>query len=75
MTNQLIVLNNEGDVRVTWSPIKPTEVEAAHKMYDDLRAKGYAAFSVKESGAKNELITEFDPGLEKIIMTPRIVGG
>jgi hypothetical protein len=65
----------EGDLKQIWDADNAEEVKAAQDAYDRLIKKGYKAFAVKKSGDKGELITKFDPELEKIIMVPPISGG
>lgn len=68
-------LDLTGDTKLIWDADNKDEVKAAQGMFDDLRAKGFTAFSVKKNGEKDELITKFDKTLEMIILVPRIVGG
>lgn len=75
MQHVMAVLDTTGDTKIIWSPDNEAEVESARKTFDDLRKKGYQAFSVKPDGKKDELINRFDPALEKIILSPRLVGG
>lgn len=65
----------EGDVRVIWDPDRPEEVESARAQFQTLRGKGYAAYRVTATGRKGEVIREFDPDAEKIILAPAMVGG
>lgn len=71
----LIELNGTGDSRFMWSRSTPAEVDAARAQFDSLRAKGYLAYTVRGDGGKGEVIREFDPSLERIIMTPPLAGG
>lgn len=68
-------MDGSGDSHLVWDATRPDEVAAARRMYDDLKAKKYNAYGVKEKGAKGELISSFDPDLEKIIMAPQMRGG
>ncbi len=74
---QIAILGKPGDTRLMWDKTKPDEVRVARRMFDDLRGKGYLAFSVIEKavGDKGEQITEFDPNAEKIIMAAAMRGG
>ena len=68
--------NEKGDAKVTWDPDVTAEVSAARKTYDDLKDKGYMAYSVKRrNGKKNEIIDAFDPHAEMIIMALPMAGG
>lgn len=68
-------LDKTGDTRVIWDPENEGEVASARRTFDELKAKGYSAFSVKKNGDKDKLIHRFDPAAEKIILAPALVGG
>jgi hypothetical protein len=53
--------NKEGDAKAIWDTDKPEEVAAAKAVYDNLRAKGYIAFSVDKDGKQKARMREFDP--------------
>lgn len=72
---RLAIMGPEGDTKLIWDSDNEEEVANARRTFDDLRRKGYAAYSVKRSGKKGKVITEFDPDAEKIILIPRVVGG
>jgi hypothetical protein len=72
---ELAVLDRSGDTKLIWSAENDEEVEAAKKMFNDLKAKGYAAYSVNKKGDKGDVIKKFDPEVERIIMAPAMVGG
>jgi hypothetical protein len=72
---QLRVMGVEGDTKLIWDKAKRAEVDAARKLFAELKDKRYLAYAVKKSGEKGEIIREFDPDAEKIIMAPPIVGG
>jgi hypothetical protein len=74
---EIAVLGRQGDTRLMWDKSKPDEVRAARKMFDDLRGKGYLAFSVIERavGDRGEQLRTFDPEAEKIIMAAPMQGG
>jgi hypothetical protein len=75
MTGEMAVLNEQGDVKTIWDSENEDEVSAARKTFDDMRAKGYAAFKAKRDGSKGELIRKFDPEAESIILAPPLQGG
>jgi hypothetical protein len=75
-TGELAVMDHTGDMKIIWSSDNEDEVAQARKTFDDMRAKGYAAYRVEgKKGEKGEVIREFDPAAEKIIMAPAMVGG
>jgi len=75
MIGELTVLDHTGDTKLVWDSAQDDEIEAARKMFNDLKKKGYAAFSVTKKGDKGELLKAFDPDAERIIMAPALQGG
>jgi formate-dependent nitrite reductase cytochrome c552 subunit len=74
--NVIHTLDTTGDTRLMWDADNEDEVEAAKKMFNDLRAKHYTAYKATgKDGSKGDIITKFDPSAERIIMVPRMVGG
>jgi hypothetical protein len=70
------VLDRTGDTKVIWDKNNPDEVENARRTFDELKAKGFLAYSVKgRDGEKGELLRTFDPDAERLIMSPPLVGG
>jgi hypothetical protein len=69
------VMDRSGDTKIIWDPDNEDEVANARRTFDDLRKKGYVAYNVAPRGAKGEVIREFDPAAEKLIMAPPMVGG
>jgi len=73
---ELRVLDKElGDMKVIWDPKKPHEVEAAKETFMRLKEKNYLAYDVGKLGKKGNEVEEFDPSLEKLIMTPPLDRG
>lgn len=69
-------LDHDGDQRVMWDRTQPDEVAAARRTFDDLRKKGYAAYRAEgKRGDRGEVIREFDPDAERIILTKPLQGG
>lgn len=72
----MAIMNEDGDKKTVWDRTRPVEVEAARREFDYLRVNGYLAFKVEGSdGRKGEVLHEFDPKAERIIFSPRMVGG
>lgn len=61
-----------GDVQLTWDKDKPDEIKEARKVFNDLKAKGYRAFSGEKI---DSLLDNFDPKVSRIALLPPIVGG
>ncbi len=74
-TGELCVMDHTGDTKLLWDRTRPDEVDAARDTFTNLRKKGYLAYKVKTDGGQGEVITEFDPTAEKIILAPPVAGG
>lgn len=72
---ELSVLDRTGDTKIMWDSAQDAEVDAARATFDDLKKKGYLAYSVNKKGDKGEVMKKFDPDAERIIMAPAMVGG
>lgn len=64
-----------GDYKVVWDPDRPDEVDEARRAFDKFKKKGHTAFRVKKDGSKADVLKEFDPDAEAIIMAPPVAGG
>ena len=65
-----------GDLQIIWDRTKPDEVATARAAFDALKAKHYTAYRVGEKkGEKGTVVRDFDPTLERLIMSPLLVGG
>jgi len=74
--NIMHVLDRAGDTQITWDHTRPEEVGAARATFNRLKQDNrYLAYKVNPGGNKGEVITEFDPDAEKIILAPPMVGG
>lgn len=71
----LAIMGKEGDTKMTWSPDSETEVDEARRSFDNLKRKGYQAYSVNEDGSKGRQLDTFDSKAARIIMAPQIRGG
>lgn len=74
-TGSLQVLDGSGDSRFMWNKDNADEVSAAKETFQKLKDKKYLAYKVNADGSRGEVIREFDPTAEKIIMAPQLVGG
>jgi hypothetical protein len=70
----LIIMDSRGDTEVHWGIDNEAEVVAARSAFGDLRRKGYLAYRLR-GGQPEEVLTEFDPEAEQIIMAPPMRGG
>lgn len=73
--SELRVMDRTGDTKTIWDKDNATEVEVARETFAKLKKKGYLAYRVKKDGEKGEVIKEFDPDAEKIILAPPMAGG
>jgi len=62
------ILSDNGDDRVVWDRRIPEQVKEAFKKFKELLKKGYTAYATNNDGSRGHKITEFDPGLEEIIL-------
>lgn len=67
--NVMRILSQNGDDRVVWDRTSPSQVREAFTKFKELLAQGYAAFTVLAGGRRGHKLTEFDPGLEEILMS------
>lgn len=74
-TGELCAIDQTGDTKTIWDKNNPDEVEAAKATFDRLKGKGYLAYKVSKDGSKGEVIRDFDPDAEKIILSPPMQGG
>lgn len=74
--NAMAVMGHEGDTKTIWNKDNPDEVDVARRTFNDLKKKGYYAYRVVgEKGDKGEIMHEFDPKAERMIMALPMVGG
>lgn len=71
----LCTLDRTGDTRIIWDPENEEEVENARRTFNELREKRFVAYAVRAGGGKGEVIRQFDPEAEKLILAPPLVGG
>ena len=77
MVGELCVMTpKDGDIKMMWDKTKAEEIVAADDMFNTMKGRGYIAYSVVgKNGEKGEVIKDFDPDAERIIMTPPMQGG
>lgn len=71
----MAVLDRSGDTKVIWDRNNQAEVDAAAAQFKTLRSKGFIAYKVDAGGNKGEIIREFDPNAETLILAPGMAGG
>lgn len=74
MKHELIVLNSQGDSRVSWETGDAPSIAKAMAEFDRLVGLGYrgAKMDTPESGT---MIDKFDPSAERLTMVPPIHAG
>lgn len=76
--NQSVIawMDHTGDTKLIWSRDNSDEVENARRTFKDLKKKGFVAYKVTgKDGSRGEVIDEFDPHAERVILAPPMVGG
>ena len=71
----LCILDETGDSRFQWDKNDPEQVAKAQAKFDEMKKKGYLAYSVNKKGDRGDVINTFDPNAERIIMHSQLVGG
>ena len=71
----LCALDDTGDTRLQWDQNAPEEVVKAKARFDELKKKGYLAYSVNAKGDQGVVLKDFDPTAERIIMHSQMIGG
>ena len=73
---ELSILSHLGDEKVTWDKDDPESVaEARKKFLEFLGERKGMAVRMNPDGQKGDMITDFDPDAERILLMPMIVGG
>jgi hypothetical protein len=72
---ELATMDGSGDTKVIWDYTKPAEVDVARSTFNELKKKGYLAYKVRGDGSQGEVIREFDPMAQSIILSPQMQGG
>lgn len=49
-----------GDMKISWDPEKPEEVEHARKHWEKLKASGHIFFRIAPEGGKGKKVSSFD---------------
>jgi hypothetical protein len=73
--SEMLVLDHTGDTKTVWDANNPDDVNAAREQFNALKKKGYIAYRVKKKGAKGEIMRDFDPDAESMILSPPMAGG
>jgi hypothetical protein len=76
MTGIMHHLNRQGDVPIMWNKNNPDEVELARNAFDTARKNGFVIFrSEGKDGHRGEVVHEFNPADQRLIMVKRPEGG
>jgi hypothetical protein len=72
----MVNLDESGDTKIIWDRTKKVEVDMAREVFKKARKEGYMSYKVTgKDGAKGEIMHEFDPEAERIILAPPLQGG
>lgn len=74
MLNEMLIMDQTGHTRTTWSPDDEDDIDVARRQFNDLTGKGYSAFRTKGDDMGKRL-TKFDPKAGAMIMVPPLQGG
>lgn len=72
---QMRIMDGTGDTKIIWDKSKKAEVDNAKNTFDDLKKKGYLAYTVEDDGKAGEVVNRFNKNLEMIILAPPMAGG
>lgn len=70
----LKVLSREGHTAIEWDVKDEASVAKVKEQFDEMISKGFLGYRI-ESKAGGEVIRDFDPAAEEIIMNAPLVGG
>ncbi len=74
--NVMRVLGRNGDSEIGWNPETGEGLRLAQRIFlEKTRCFGYLAFVEAPDGQGSELIRDFAPQAQSIILAPRLVGG
>ena len=71
----LVITDPAGKTNLEWRPGNPEEIQEARDLFAAKRTAGYIAYRADQKGALKEIIREFDPLAEMIILSPPLLGG
>lgn len=71
----LCAMDDTGDTRVQWDKSDPAQVAKARARFEELKKKGYMAYSVTSKGDQGSVLADFDQNAERIIMHAQMIGG
>lgn len=76
-TGTMHIMNHDGDINVSWDKNDPDDVAMAKGWWDDAtKVKKYLGYKVEgEEGRRGEVMREFDPTAERLILSPQAQGG
>jgi len=72
---EMNILDKSGDIRLQFDKVNEAEVEAARERFNEYKSRGWMAYKVDSQGKQAEVIYDFDPSAERIILQPQMIGG
>jgi hypothetical protein len=75
MHGTMNTLDRSGHTSISWDADNPDEVRTARAVFDEMREKGYRAFTVGRRGERGSRLDSFDPRAEEIMLVPQLQGG
>ena len=73
-TNTMSVMNDDGDLSVSWDPANPDSVAVASETFATYSGRGYRAYAMS-SGTEGAVMSVFDPTAASILLVPQMRGG
>lgn len=75
MMNVLRILDHTGDTSIPWDPNDAEGTAQVKAEFDKLLGAGHVAFAGNADGTNMEVVREFPPQAETIIISRPLVGG
>jgi hypothetical protein len=75
VTGTMRIADHTGDTVVTWDKDNPAEVEIARASFEAGKRKRHLAYRVGDGRRESEVMRDFDPAAEHIVLMPQTVGG
>lgn len=82
-THTAHILNQDGDIIISWNHEDPKEQDEMHDLFYTLIAQGYEAYAIEPNSSlmdlvcgstqANQLMTDFDNDIGKILIRKRVV--
>lgn len=75
LVGEMSIMDTSGHKQLKWKMDSLDEIAVAKQTFDALVKDGYSAFGSKTKTETKQIVKEFDPTMEDVVMVPRTVGG